>query len=709
MDTGAFVCSCAGTCDIDLQEAREGIEDVEVAASSSLLCQDKIGAFEQVLEEYDLDELIVTCPQSEMQEKLSTVAESKGVRREEIEFVDQRERAGWVHEEAAATEKTARLVNAARAGRQKTSLPRSSIHQAGYDVVVVGDPEAASTLSGAADVTLIADGEELADADLDDVSIERGRVVDVDGTYGEFEVTVEARVTDDCVSCMKCVHAGPDGMVTRRPVDIDPEAPRGDWTDICPTDAIDMDGVERSFECDQIVYPNGDNGAVGGQRGFYTGPVDALTVDSVERLLGGFEGPDFLDLEMDVCAAGHNREEGCNVCVDACPHEAVERTGVDEVGFHLDSCQDCGACTSACPTGAVQLDDPSNERIASEVEALLDPVGDDGGFVSGLLGGSESGIESPIVAFVCSERARDALREYGRLAAAGGLDIEYPPILPVEVNCTDTVGEAHVLHALAAGADGVAIVGCGGDCLHSGPDPKAELVDRLNRATTDLGLGERVGFFSPDPNDPGPFVQNVSTFAVETLGPSPIPAGEHEATGRIEDSDRPNPAFDTHGWALESVRAIVDHVDPERDHIRGLETFGVVDVADGCTLTPTCSDFCPTDALRRADDGLDFNHERCVNCGLCEDVCVENVITVESGLDLSLLPENSDDPADPAWTQLYEGTMLRCAGCGREFASEATRDVIQDRVGDKLENIAPEAEGSIVDYCADCRADLVGM
>ena len=45
MDTGAFVCSCAGTCDIDLEAAREGIEDVEVAASSSLLCQDKIGAF----------------------------------------------------------------------------------------------------------------------------------------------------------------------------------------------------------------------------------------------------------------------------------------------------------------------------------------------------------------------------------------------------------------------------------------------------------------------------------------------------------------------------------------------------------------------------------------------------------------------------------------------------------------------------------------
>jgi len=53
--------------------------------------------------------------------------------------------------------------------------------------------------------------------------------------------------------------------------------------------------------------------------------------------------------------------------------------------------------------------------------------------------------------------------------------------------------------------------------------------------------------------------------------------------------------------------------------------------------------------------------------------------------------------------------MLRCAGCNREFASEATRDAIEDRVGDKLQNIAPSAEENIMNYCADCRADFVGM
>ncbi|APX98217.1 hydrogenase iron-sulfur subunit [Natronorubrum daqingense] len=706
MNKGAFVCSCAGTCDIDLEEAREQIEDVEVAASSRLLCQDKLDAFETVIDEYELDEMTVTCPEAKAQEKITAAAENQGLYPESVQFVDQREGAGWVHDEQTATAKTARLVNAAQAGSQTESLPRSSIHRAEYDVVVVGDPDAAAAIADSADVTLLANGQELAgtDADLENVDVERGRVVNVDGTYSEFEITVRARVTDDCISCMKCVHEGPDGMVTRYPVDIDPDAPVGEWVNVCPTDAIEMGGVERTLECDQVIYPGGDDGTIGGQRGFHT-TVDAATIDEVERLLGGFEVRNFLDLEMDVCASGTAGEMGCNECVEACPHGAVERAAIDEVEFHLDSCQNCGACTSACPTGATSLDEPSNERIAREVEALLSSD-DDGGFVSGLLGGSSASIETPIVAFVCSEQAGDALREYGRMAAAGRADIEYPPILPVSVNCADTVGEAHVLHALAAGADGVAIVGCGGSCLHSGPDPKAELVERVNQATTDLGLGERVSFFAPDPTDPDAFVEEVSEFAEVELEASPVPAGEHEATGQI-DEERPNPDFDNHGWALESVRAILEHAEPQREVIRGLKDFGIVEVGDGCTLTPTCTNYCPTDALRRTDDGLEFNHERCVNCELCEEVCVEGVIEVEDGLDLSLLPENRDDEVDPAWTEVHEGTMQACAGCGREFTSEATVAAIEDRIGERVAELSPTADRSIIEYCPECRANLL--
>ena len=711
MKTGAFLCSCAGTCDIDLEDAREGVEGVDVAASSEMLCGDGLPAMEGVIEEYDLDQLLITCPEAGVQEKLGRVAEEKGLHPDAVSFVDQREGAGWVHEEGDATDKTARLVNARHAGLEEEALSRSVSREAGSRVAVVGDAEAAATLADDAEVTLIADGREFTDADvdLDDVRIERGRVAGVGGQFGEFSIRLEARVTEDCISCMKCVHEGPDGMVTRHPVDIDPDAPDGEWTEVCPTDAIEMDGVGRTIEVDQVVYPGAEPKARGGRIGYYThaGPE---TVAAVEGLLGGIEKPQFLDLDMEICASGESNQEGCRACYDACPHDAVSKPFPDEVEIDPVACQNCGACTSTCPTGAVSLREPSNERIAREVEALLSSGADDGGW---LLSRGSSGIETPIVAFVCSERADDAIREYGRIAAAGKSEseIEYPPILPVSVNCADTVGEAHVTHALACGADGVAILGCGCDCRHSGPEPKTELVDRLNRATTDLGLGERVGFFAPEAGEPGEFVESISAFG-ESLSPSPIPEGEHVAEGTLLHSDHEEPEYYNHGWALESVRAILEHAEPEREVIRGFENFGRMDVNDACTLTPTCSTLCPTDAIRRTEMGLEFNHEKCVNCGLCEEGCPENAITMHDGLDLSLLPENRQDQTaeteeDPAWTRTFEGEMLGCARCGKEFTSKRSAEKIESEVGDLVGNLAPSAEESVFNYCSDCRAHLL--
>ncbi|ELY99505.1 methyl-viologen-reducing hydrogenase subunit delta [Natrialba asiatica DSM 12278] len=673
---------------------------------------------EQVIDEYDLDQLVVTCPEATAQRKLERVAEQQGIHPDAISFVDQRESAGWVHDESGATAKTARIVNARTAGLEAESASRSVSAEAGDSVAVVADPETAAALADDAAVTLIADGNEYvgSTANLDGVTIERGRVTDVDGRFGEFTVRLESRVTEDCVSCMKCVREGPDEMVTRYPVDIDPEAPDGEWTGVCPTDAIETDGVERSLEFDQIVYPAATRRTRGGRIGFYTAPIDAATISAVKKHLGGIEKPDHLDLEMDVCAAGDSSQPGCTECVEACPHDAVERTRIDEVEFHKDACQNCGACTSSCPTGATMLREPSNERLAREVEALCRPTDAEGGR---LLNRSGSDVERPIVAFVCSEEADDALAEYGRLAAAGKADIEYPPILPVRVNCADTVGEAHAVHALACGADGVAIVGCGDDCHHSGPDPKTELVDRLNRASRDLELGERFAFFAPEPDGHEAFVEAISTFAAE-LETSPIPAGEHEAAGEIDtaerssasgrtqsgDADREHPAFDSHGWTLESVRAIVEHVDPDREVIRGLKDFGRMEVEDGCTFTPTCSTLCPTDAIRRNEETatLEFNHEQCVNCGLCEEGCVEDVITVRDGLDRSLLPENRD--GEP-WIPVFEGSMRECANCGTPFTSEGSARKIQAEVGELVAGIAPNASGSIFDYCGDCRAQLL--
>ena len=689
---GAFVCDCAGTCALDLETVRERIDGVEIAASSDLLCGDEtVADVRDVVESRGLEDVIVTCPAAAGQASLERIeAETDAT----VHFVDQREGAGWVHDERAATEKTARLVNARRAALDHDAgeADPATDTTAGRSVAVVGDAELAASLPASADVTLVADGEEFddVDVDLEGVHLERGRVVDVSGSVGGFEVTLEARVTDDCIDCLRCVEAGPDGAVTRTPVDVAPDAPDGEWVDVCPTNAIDLRGTRRTIRVDQVVDPGAEKPAPGGKTGFHTAgglaTVAAVTALFDANLASG------LEYDAEVCAAGDSGQEGCTACHEVCPHDAVSRPAPDEVAFDLTACQTCGACTSTCPTGAVELPERSNERLAREVEALL--TAEPGG---GLLDRAGPAIDSQVVAFVCSERAKTALECYGRLAASGRAGVEYPPILPVAVDCTDTVGEAHVLHALAAGADGVAILGCGRDCGHSGPDPKAELVDRLNRATTDLGLGERAAFFAPEADDPEGFAASLAAF-VDGLSPTPVPPGEYEASGRAFEADETLPAYGNSTWALESVRAILTHVEPARDRIRGLENFGVMTVSDACGLTPTCSNLCPVDAISNEDGRLEFSHERCVNCGLCETGCPESAITMETGLDLELLPERN---GGDAWTVVHEDELFACLSCGAEFTSVATVENMKAQLPD-----AELAEGHMAEYCSDCKGEL---
>lgn len=691
---GAMVCSCVGTCDIDVDAVKDAVEDVSLTAASDQICDDgTIAELASITDEKDLDEVIITCPEATAQDKLGRIEEATEAT---LHFVDHRERAGWIHDEEVSTSLTRRLIDARQAGLD--APPHDDDRQeitVGDDVAVIGEPDLAQALDGEMAVTLVADGNDYATSedDIAGLDVERGRVQSVTGRYGDYQVAVESRVDDTCISCMECVEAGPDGGFTLSPVDIDPDVNYASWAEECPVDAIDMNGIEKQLDVGQVVYP-GANAPEAGARGLHTEPTTE-TIAEVRELSGEIDEPAPLDLTMADCAAGDSGQVGCTVCTDACPHGVVDRPVVDSVVFDEPLCQTCGACTSACPTGAVSLRDPSNERIAREVEALLEAPPE-----SGLLSSEEPPIDPQIIAFTCGERADRALDQYGRLAGSGE-DVEYPPILPVEVPCGDTVGEAHVMHALAAGADGVAIIGCGGDCLHSGPDPKEALVGRMNQVTTDLGLGNRVGFFAPDPTTPDEFVENLGKFALLELDSSPVPAGTYESTGTGLGEEAAVMPYSTHTWALESLMELTEHVDPQTDELSGLESFGYVEVDDACGLTPTCSNLCPTNALRQEQGSgeLEFSHERCIACGLCEDGCPETAITVNTGT-VSLSNLQAEDP----WEIVYEGEMFACRECGKEFASEDTvRRMIEETPATEGDL---DIEGSIYEYCSDCKGEI---
>ncbi|WP_404416335.1 4Fe-4S dicluster domain-containing protein [Marinospirillum sp.] len=78
-----------------------------------------------------------------------------------------------------------------------------------------------------------------------------------------------------------------------------------------------------------------------------------------------------------------------------------------------------------------------------------------------------------------------------------------------------------------------------------------------------------------------------------------------------------------------------------------------------CDAQGLCSRLCPSQALTTQDDGsLIFNRLQCLACNQCVEACPEQALSLDS---------TAPDPK-PLMIELRAGRMARCFDCGREFA-----------------------------------------
>ncbi|MFQ5758880.1 MAG: FAD-dependent oxidoreductase, partial [Candidatus Bathyarchaeia archaeon] len=126
----------------------------------------------------------------------------------------------------------------------------------------------------------------------------------------------------------------------------------------------------------------------------------------------------------------------CGVCIDVCPVAAVEKSA-DSITINPVSCVGCGICVPRCPEEAIELNHCTDEQLLAQIRAV-----------------SEGGESPKILAFLESEIA------YGSADLAGQMRESYPSNVEIiRVPTTGRVGLKHLLHAFAAGADGIIFVG----------------------------------------------------------------------------------------------------------------------------------------------------------------------------------------------------------------------------------------------------------
>jgi len=154
----------------------------------------------------------------------------------------------------------------------------------------------------------------------------------------------------------------------------------------------------------------------------------------------------------------------CGVCVGQCPTKAIKQIK-NQVAIDPISCIGCGICLPLCPERALDLRHCTEPQLIAQIQGI-----------------AEEGKTTPkIIAFVEKRTA------YGSADLGGQNRRNYPSeVRIVGVPSTGRLGTRHLLHAFAAGADGIMLIE-GDDSLFK-EDHLRERVAEMKKELSKLGV-----------------------------------------------------------------------------------------------------------------------------------------------------------------------------------------------------------------------------
>ncbi|HIP25846.1 MAG TPA: 4Fe-4S dicluster domain-containing protein [Archaeoglobus profundus] len=330
-------------------------------------------------------------------------------------------------------------------------------------------------------------------------------------------------------------------------------------------------------------------------------------------------------INNEICGAMKSGFIGCTFCIN-CPTGAIElNKKLEKIEVKLENCVGCGFCASICPLSAIQNLLLPFDVLIKKIDTLAEKF--DG-----------------TLAFVC----RNALSD---LSNYENLDTIYPILVP----CINSISEVHYLYAVLRGFN-VVVIPC--DCDHL----------RLNCFEIAKETLKAFGF------------GGLAITSWDKL---------NETLEKLKKERRPNIKVSLNGknkrlqW-LNLVEKLMDNL-----QVTKIETqyFGKIKINDNCTLCNTCKNFCPSNAIKKADGKILFIHALCIACRLCVQACPENAIDIENVLDFKNLHEQV----------IFEDEMIKCPKCGKPHISKKAYEKIKSLIG---------IEKSLL-FCAECRPKMI--
>lgn len=635
-----LVCSCEKTMPLDESALARGCGGRIDRADQ--LCGAQIETFKTALASGEA--ITVACTQEAP--LFAEVAEDLGATTP-LTFVNIRETGGWSSEARHAGPKAAALIAAAREEMPPISLV--TLESQGVILIYGRDEtaiEAGRRLADKLDVTvMLSRPSDVTPPRVREFPVLKGHVRTAKGHLGAFELMIDDTALPQPSSRDRLLF-GPASHGATSSCDL----------------ILDLTGDLPLFPASELRpgYLRAD-------------PRDKAAVEKAiadaGQLVGTFDKPRYIQFTETLCAHSRSKITGCVRCLDLCPTGAITPNG-DHVAIDTNVCAGCGACASVCPTGAAAYTLPSVDALMRRLRTLLRTY-------------TAAGGETPVVLVHDGDHGDpliDALARFG-----DGLPAH---VLPLRVNEITQIGPEFIAGAFAFGGSGVALL--------AKQKPKHDMsglargVETSNRILTGLGYGADL------------------VRIVETDDPDLLLAALRDLEPGIP-SSRPA-SFVPRGAkrsVLETTFRELHLAAPTPIDVVPLEAgapFGGIEVdVAGCTLCHSCVTACPTGAVADNPEKpmLRFTESLCVQCGLCEATCPEDVITLHPRLDFQ------------AWSAparvLKEEEPALCIACGTAFGTKSTIDKVVAALSEKhwMFSGVHARRIDVVRMCENCRVEAV--
>lgn len=634
-----LICSCEKTMPLDVAAIGRGCGGTITQANQ--LCGLELDRFKQALG--DGAPITVACTQEAP--LFREVAETSP--QAQLTFVNIRETGGWSNDAAAAGPKAAALIAAAQEEMPPISLV--TLESTGVALVYGRDEvaiEAAQRLADRLDITvLLSKPGDVTPRRTNEFPVLKGTIRNAKGYLGAFELAIDDYALPQPSSRAKLVFG----------------ASRNGATSTCDL-ILDLSGGAPLFPAHDLRpgYLRAD-------------PRDRAAVEraiaDAGGMVGTFDKPRFIHFDPLLCAHSRSGITGCTRCLDLCPTGAITPDG-NAVAIDANICAGCGACASVCPTGAASYSLPGADAVMRRLRTLLQAYHKAGG-------------NGAIVLFHDGEHGDaiiDALARFG-----AGLPAN---VLPVRVNEVTQLGPENIAAVFAYGGTGVSLLARG--------KPKHDITGLRRAVEMSDAIVSALGFGAGlvrilETDDPDQLRGMLDAQPAGTTANKPagfVPRGAKR--GVLETTFR----------ELHLAAPVPVDVVPLAP---GAPFGGVHLDVEGCTLCHACVTACPTHALSDNPDRamLRFTESLCVQCGLCQSTCPEDVITLEPRLDFK------------AWnaplTVLKEEEPFHCIACDKPFGTKSSIDRVLAKLGEKhwMFQGANAKRLDVIRMCADCRVEAV--